>query len=126
MNGLVNNKARNKELKNLLIAFLATFFITVSITIFVEYRAILAGNGGNVPVIIAMLIIIITTLLLTTFFKYFENTKLPTWLMVSIILILFTIWVIGFDIFALLIIPILIEILILFHDDSLPSTFAAS
>ena len=67
-----------------------------------------------------MLMITIGMLLIPPMFAFFGKRRMPTWLMVFILVVLFVLWEIGFDAYALLIFPIIVDVFILVYTNRGP------
>ncbi len=115
VNANIQADLNGRRLKNLLIVFFPVFIISLLVTAVLYYQSYLDGNGGNIPAIIGMLLIMVALLLIPPILVYFRKSKVTTWLMISILLVLFGLWEIGFDAFALLIFPIILDLFILLY-----------
>jgi len=114
----ISNSNENKR-RTLLIIFFPVFFSSLFVMALVEHKSYVNGNGGNIPVIIGMLIIMVGVLLVPPVFSFFKR-RMPTWLMVLILVILFALWEIGFDAFAPMIFPMIVDVFILVYTNSRP------
>jgi hypothetical protein len=113
------SKSNGNKRRTLLIIFSPVFFSSLLVTALTEYKNYVNENGGNIPVIIDMFIIMVGVLLVPPVFSFLKK-RIPTWLMVLILVILFALWEIGFDVFAPMIFPIIVDVFILVYTNSRP------
>ena len=108
------------KFKILLIIFFPVLFISLFATGILWYKSYIDGNGGNIPTSMVMLMITIGVLFIPPMFAFFGKRRMPTWLMVFILVVLFVLWEIGFDTYALLIFPIIVDVFILVYTNRGP------
>ena len=113
--------SNERKFKILLIIFFPVFFISLFATGILWYKNYIDGNGGSIPTIMVMLMITIGMLLIPPMFAFFGKRRMPTWLMVFILVVLFVLWEIGFDAYALLIFPIIVDVFILVYANRGPA-----
>ena len=109
------------KFKILLIIFFPVLFISLFATGILWYKSYIDGNGGNIPTSMVMLMITIGVLFIPPMFAFFGKRRMPTWLMVFILVVLFVLWEIGFDTYALLIFPIIVDVFILVYANRGPA-----
>ncbi len=103
------------RLKTLLTIFFPVFLISLFATGIIWYKSYIGGNGGNIAIIMLMLLATISILLVPPMFAFFSKRRMQTWLMTLILVVLFSLWEIGFDVYALLIFPIIVDVFILVY-----------
>ena len=105
----------------LLIIFFPVLFISLFATDILWYKSYIYGNGGNIPAIMVLLMIMISVLFIPPMFAFFGKRRMPIWSMVFILVVLFGLWEIGFDVYALLIFPIIVDVFILVYANRGPA-----
>jgi Na+/melibiose symporter-like transporter len=109
------------KFKIILIIFFPVLFISLFATGILWYKSYIDGNGGNILIIMVLLMIMISVLFIPPMFAFFGKRRMPTWLMVFILVVLFGLWEIGFDVYALLIFPIIVDVFILVYANQGPA-----
>jgi len=107
------NSLRERKLKTYLTIFFPVFFIALSATFVIWYESYVNGNAGEINGLFIIVVGIMVGILLIPPFFALSKSRMPRWTMMPIIISLFALWEIAFDLFALMFFPILIDILIL-------------
>ncbi len=121
MNSYKITDSNEGKFKIILIIFFPVLFISLFATGILWYKSYIDGNGGNILIIMVLLMIMISVLFIPPMFAFFGKRRMPTWLMVFILVVLFGLWEIGFDVYALLIFPIIVDVFILVYANQGPA-----
>ena len=121
MNSYKITDSNEGKFKIILIIFFPVLSISLFATGILWYKSYIDGNGGNILIIMVLLMIMISVLFIPPMFAFFGKRRMPTWLMVFILVVLFGLWEIGFDVYALLIFPIIVDVFILVYANQGPA-----
>jgi len=120
MNSQKITDSTERKLRTLLIIFFPVFFISFLVTGIVYYKSYVDGLVGGISINIILLLIMIGVLLVPPFFAHFNKRRMPTSLVVFLLVVLFALWEIDFDTFAPMIFPIIVDFFILVYTNSRP------